>query len=240
MRFSSRAYDGRVGASTTLLALSLLVVQTACARTGPPQPPVVTSVTDLTNALAEAGVDAVWAGEAVSPALPIRGGEYLVDRARIQVYEFESLDERRALSEAIDKQGAIQGIPLAAWQGRPSIWTAGRLIVLYPGLEGGTVLLLSGLLGDPLTIEAPAQDEPYPPAVLAAIGALAERSDIAPGNIDVVRYEPVDWPNSCLGLPQPDEACAEAITPGWLIVLLADSQSYEFHSDELGQVLRER
>lgn len=185
-------------------------------------------------------MDTVWAGEAASPALPIRGQEYLVDQARIQVYEFESLDERRALSIAIDKQGAIQGIPLAAWQGRPSIWTAGRLIVLYPGLEGGTVLLLSGLLGDPLTTEAPAQDEPYPPAVLAAIGVLAERSDTAPGNIDVVRYESVDWPNSCLGLPRPDEACAEAITPGWLIVLQAESQSYEFHSDELGQVLREK
>jgi hypothetical protein len=114
------------------------------------------------------------------------------------------------------------------------------LLVLYAGLDGGTVLLLSGLLGDPLTAEAPEVDEPYPPAVLAAIGTLAERSGTAPGSIQVARYEAVEWSDSCLGLPQPDEACAEAITPGWLIILRIGTDEHEFHSDELGQALREK
>jgi hypothetical protein len=144
------------------------------------------------------------------------------------------------VSDAIDRQGAIAGVSLADWIGRPNIWTAGRLIVLYSGLDGGTVLLISGLLGDPLTVEAPVVDDPYPPAVLAAMGALAERLGSAPERLEVVRYEAVEWANSCLGLPQPDEACSEAITPGWLIILKAETREYEIHSDELGQAVREK
>ncbi len=125
------------------------------------------------------------------------------------------------------------------WPARPNIWAKGQLVVVYPGVDGGTVLLLSGLLGDPLTLEAPPVDEPYPPAVLAAIGAASAASGLSPEAVQVIDYEQVDWPDGCLGLPVPDEMCTEAIVPGWVVRLNAGGEQFVFRTDEAGVQLRQ-
>lgn len=65
--------------------------------------------------------------------------------------------------------------------------------------------------------------------VSAAVDDLAARSgtDI----IEIVSVEPVDWPDACLGLARPDEACAQVITPGLRIILSAAGRQYEYHTD---------
>ena len=50
--------------------------------------------------------------------------------------------------------------------------------------------------------------------------------------------EQMDWPNGCLGLPEPDEVCTEVITPGWLLVFSAEGQEYRFRVDQTGTVIR--
>ncbi|HLF37547.1 MAG TPA: hypothetical protein VI520_06405 [Anaerolineales bacterium] len=100
------------------------------------------------------------------------------------------------------------------------------------------------LLTGPETLEAPAglpidPDAPYPPAIAAAIGRLAEDLGVAPQSIEVVSYEEVDWPDGCLGLPAPNEACTEAITPGWRVRLSLAQEIYTFRSDAVGSELRE-
>jgi hypothetical protein len=49
--------------------------------------------------------------------------------------------------------------------------------------------------------------------------------------IAIVSVEPVDWPDACLGLPGPDEACAQVITPGLRVILSAAGRAYEYHTN---------
>jgi hypothetical protein len=95
----------------------------------------------------------------------------------------------------------------------------------------GTVEPLEGLPTDPAA--------PYPPAVVAAIERLAEELGAAPQSIEVVRYEEAEWPDGCLGLPRLYEACTEAVTPGWRVILGLAGEIYSFRTDAVGSELRE-
>jgi len=174
------------------------------------------------------------APNASAPNFGVESQGLLVGSAPVQVYEYSSVVERRRVSDTIRAGGyRVNGEPVD-WPARPNIWVTGRLIVVYSGVDGGTVLLLSGLLGDALTFEAPAVDEPYPPAVLAAIAAAAEATGASLQEIQVIEYEFQEWPDSCLGLPGPDEICAEAPVLGWLVRLNAGGDPIVFRLDEVG------
>jgi hypothetical protein len=98
-------------------------------------------------------------------------------------------------------------------------------------LETGT----SGpIVGAPIDPEAP-----YPPAVVAAIERVAEELSLGPEFIQVVEYEPMEWPDGCLGLPGLNEVCTAAITPGWRVVLKAEGELRTFRTDAVGTALRE-
>jgi hypothetical protein len=87
----------------------------------------------------------------------------------------------------------------------------------------------------------PAGDLPVePPAELveAARQALAEALGVALDAITVANVSAVEWPDACLGLARPGTACAEVITPGYLIELAAGGQTYEYHTNQDGSVLR--
>ena len=187
----------------------------------------------------DAGVAVTRAANPSAPELRTVGQGLLVGNVPVQVYEYGSIVERRLVSDTIRAGGFLVGGEPVDWPAPPNIWTAGRLIVVYPGVDGGTVLLLSGLLGDPVTFKAPIIDEPYPPAVLVAIGAAAEATGALPQDVQVISYEPKEWPNSCLGLPGPDEMCAEAIVPGWIVRLNVGGTQIVFRVDEVGAELRQ-
>lgn len=220
-----------------ITVLSLLLM--ACASEAQPPGPKVETLEDLEAALAEAGVLVSQAPNPSAPALGVVSHGLLVGNAPVQAYEYGSVVERRLVSDTIRAGGyLISGEPVD-WPAPPNIWATGQLIVVYPGVDGGTLLLLSGLLGDPLTFEAPALDEPYPPAVLAAIRAASEATGAIPQDIQVISYESQEWPNSCLGLPEPDEMCAEAIVPGWIVRLNVGGAQVVFRVDDVGAVLRQ-
>jgi len=69
----------------------------------------------------------------------------------------------------------------------------------------------------------------------AAIGLvatdLAHRTGAEP---ILVSAEPVEWPDTSLGNPQPGMFYAQVITPGYKIILEADSHQYEYHTDLTG------
>ncbi len=217
--------------------LSLLLA--ACTAEAQPSGPEIETLADLEGALEDAGVAVTRAANPSAPELRTVGQGLLVGNVPVQVYEYGSIVERRLVSDTIRAGGFLVGGEPVDWPAPPNIWTAGRLIVVYPGVDGGTVLLLSGLLGDPVTFEAPIIDEPYPPAVLVAIGAAAEATGALPQDVQVISYEPKEWPNSCLGLPGPDEMCAEAIVPGWIVRLNVGGTQIVFRVDEVGAELRQ-
>jgi putative hemolysin len=84
-------------------------------------------------------------------------------------------------------------------------------------------------------------DEPDEINRIAAIarGMLAEQLDISPDEILFAALEEVEWPDACLGLPAPDEACAAVITPGYRITLAVGEQHHDFRTDLTGEIVRQ-
>lgn len=100
---------------------------------------------------------------------------------------------------------------------------------------GVLALLLVATCGKPLdTI----RQEGYPEAVLAAREMARLTSAVAGVQIAIVSFEPVTWADSCLGAARPGEACAEAITPGWIVVLKDPGGVFAVHTDLLGERMR--
>jgi len=59
---------------------------------------------------------------------------------------------------------------------------------------------------------------------------LAQRLSISTSQINVVEAREVTWSNSSLGCPQPGMLYADVLTPGYLILLNANGQDFEYHT----------
>ncbi|MBC7228094.1 MAG: hypothetical protein H5T61_12840 [Thermoflexales bacterium] len=75
----------------------------------------------------------------------------------------------------------------------------------------------------------------YPGAVMAAVRRLAEQRDIPPEEIAVASWEPVDWPDTSLGCPEPGMMYAQVIVPGYLVILDVHGELYRVHTDRAGE-----
>lgn len=121
------------------------------------------------------------------------------------------------------------------------------------------VLVLSGCIVTTPTPGAPATDPPagtptedaatveppagtpgpdVPAAITRARDTFAQQMDMAGDDFTVVSYEEAEWPDGCLGLPEPDEMCTMAIVPGYLIVLEADGTRYALRTSLTGDTVR--
>jgi hypothetical protein len=61
---------------------------------------------------------------------------------------------------------------------------------------------------------------------------------MSPEAITVLKFEAVDFPNSCLGTPKPKEVCVQVVTQGFRIQLVALGLLYEYHTDAFGFDIR--
>lgn len=78
----------------------------------------------------------------------------------------------------------------------------------------------------------------FPEAAASAQRALAEQLGLNIQSITIVQVEPVEWPDACLGIETEGMACAQVITPGFRVILEANGQRYEFHTDSQGADVR--
>lgn len=70
------------------------------------------------------------------------------------------------------------------------------------------------------------------PLIDRVIADVAARLGVAPGEVEVMRVEPVDWPDSCLGCAGSNRVCLEVITPGYRIVVRAAGEEHEYHTSK--------
>jgi hypothetical protein len=217
------------------LILGAIVLSMLAGCTAPPEPPSpsISTTDDLLAALRDAGPEVEETALLASMGELGAGRVYFMDGARLEVFEYDTVAAR----ESAASRWLLQEPDFATASG-VVVWGHGQLIVAYRGSEGGVIALLSGLLGDPLTLPNDVVDEPYPPAVVAAIAFLAEDLDEDPGSIVVVGFEATEWPDACLGLAGPDEACAQGLTPGWRVELRADGTSHVVRTDQVGATIR--
>jgi hypothetical protein len=74
-------------------------------------------------------------------------------------------------------------------------------------------------------------------ALAAAIADLAKQTSLPADQITLVSIEVTDWSDTSLGCPQEGMMYAQVITPGYLIVLEAQGQQYEYHTDQAANVV---
>ena len=72
----------------------------------------------------------------------------------------------------------------------------------------------------------------------AAQADLAQRLGLPAEAVTLLSVTPAQWPDACLGLPAPDEACAEMIVEGFRVVLEAEGRTYTYRTDREGQHMR--
>jgi hypothetical protein len=113
------------------------------------------------------------------------------------------------------------------------------------------VLLCQGLVSCSLVGNISSQSEPtttpeifmpLPPdqrAFEAVREFLGQELGVDPLTISLVDIEAVQWPDSCLGLPGPDEACSQVVTDGFRVRLKVGEAIYEFHTDQNASQIRQ-
>lgn len=85
---------------------------------------------------------------------------------------------------------------------------------------------------DPMITNTPSPLEPGLQTLIDKIKEdLAGRLAIAIDAIEVAEVTEVEWSDSSLECPQPDMSYLQVITPGYRIVLRANEQVYEYHSN---------
>lgn len=67
------------------------------------------------------------------------------------------------------------------------------------------------------------------PLVDLARADLAECLNVGANEITVQSVEAVEFPDTSLGVPEPDRMYAQVITPGYIIMLVVNSTVYEYH-----------
>jgi len=77
-----------------------------------------------------------------------------------------------------------------------------------------------------------------PQAALSARQALVEQLKIDPDTITLVSVEQVDWPDACMGVQTPGVMCAQVIVTGYRVVMEAQGNLYEFHTNETGSAVK--
>jgi hypothetical protein len=72
------------------------------------------------------------------------------------------------------------------------------------------------------------------PAEQAAVQEVSKKYNIPANEIQVVSIEAVTWPNGCLGVVIPGVMCTDVMTPGFRIILSANGQQFEIHTNQDG------
>jgi len=65
-----------------------------------------------------------------------------------------------------------------------------------------------------------------------AMDDLIQKTGVALEALRLVSVEAVQWSDASLGCPKPGMVYAQVITPGFLVVLEATGDEYEYHTDE--------
>lgn len=75
--------------------------------------------------------------------------------------------------------------------------------------------------------------ETLPEGIATAVTALAAtRATVTAENVEILRVQAVNWEDACVGAAQADEACAEVITPGYVVWLRAGTNVYRYHTGD--------
>lgn len=143
-------YGVRFGLIVVLILSALLA---ACQAPQPETPTPTTGelgFSELVGALRNAGAAAALAGTVEQPFFPVVAQLVDVNGASVQVFEFETAEQRESAAETIRGEGYEIGSSMVSWIEPPHFWSEGRVIVLYVGSDQAVIDTLSTVLGEPI------------------------------------------------------------------------------------------
>ncbi len=161
----------------------------------------------------------VAAACADSGPLPPTGGEPVDEAALV----FEGVSHRAAASQLTTSPSPSDLEQLGRGETQEGMVDVFRL---RSGDNDWEVLTGSGerwVIWEPLSLQR-------------ARGDLSGRLDVPDAEVSTTEVTRVEWPDACLGAAGRGEVCAEVITPGFRIVLEAQSREHVYHSDLRGNV----
>lgn len=227
-----------------VLALGLILVACSPQTGGPGIPDTGAEIggrAELVESLEALGSTVEEAGQVDQPFFDVDARMIQVDGQTVEVFEFPDEAARETAAGTIEPNASMIGSMIPEWVDVPYFWAEGRLIVLYVGQDQTVIDRLTSVLGQPIATGQPAVGSPpvvEPEAILAAVNSLAQSLGVDANQVQVVNFEQVEWPDACLGLPQGDEACAQVLTPGFLVVLEVNGVQYEVRTDQTGTNVR--
>ncbi|KST65407.1 hypothetical protein BC008_45650 [Mastigocoleus testarum BC008] len=72
----------------------------------------------------------------------------------------------------------------------------------------------------------------------AVLSDAAKRSSKTVATLRITETQKQSWGNSCLGLAQPGEVCAQVIVPGWKVVVSDGQREWVYRTDESGKQVK--
>lgn len=79
---------------------------------------------------------------------------------------------------------------------------------------------------------------PVPTPVAAARKAASEFLGIPEGEAIIMTAFEKEWPDSCLGLPEKDEMCAQVVTSGYEVTVQGNGKEAIYRTNDDGSVMR--
>lgn len=108
--------------------------------------------------------------------------------------------------------------------------------VAYPvTVNIGELTPIETVESTPQVMPAPGVPDPTAALVHQISQELATKLSIDVSEVELVSVEEVTWPDSSLGCPQPGQAALDVLTPGFRVILAAQGQEYEYHTQDTSQ-----
>ncbi|HAX79025.1 MAG TPA: hypothetical protein DCY88_25180 [Cyanobacteria bacterium UBA11372] len=88
--------------------------------------------------------------------------------------------------------------------------------------------------------QRPSQNENrLPPQVTNAVRQdLSGKTGIAPGQLRITQFSRQTWPDGCLGLPEPDQFCTQALVEGWRVVVSHQDKTWVYRTNASGSLVK--
>lgn len=72
----------------------------------------------------------------------------------------------------------------------------------------------------------------------AVIEAAAQQTSRTVSALKILSSQPKNWSNSCLGFTEPGKVCAQAITPGWRVVVTDGLHNWTYRTNDSGDLIK--
>lgn len=107
-------------------------------------------------------------------------------------------------------------------------------------LSVSAVTMMQGAMAAPSYLAQQAgQSDSLPRSVAnAVLQDLSNREGIPISKLKIAEFSRQTWPDGCLGLPNPDELCTQALVEGWRVVVSDGSQKWVYRTDDSGRNIR--